>query len=160
MTNTRANEAAAPELPVVHSPPAERGKYLTILYDGQCGLCDRMVKFVIARDRADCFRFLPLQSETAARILREHEIDPQSADTMYVESSSGQLFARSDAAIAILGELSGWRRFVAVALRVAPKLMRDWGYSLISRNRYIIFGQHEFCIMPSDKDRHKFLDIH
>ncbi|MEY2411598.1 MAG: hypothetical protein QOD84_204 [Acidobacteriaceae bacterium] len=162
MTLSRVDEATARRLPGGPSVAAAHSKYLIILYDGKCGLCNGLVKFVIAHDHADRFRLLPLQSETAARILREHEIDPQSADTMYVELSapSDRLLSRLDAAIAILRELSGWWRFVSVALRVVPKFLRDWGYSLIARNRYRMFGRHELCMMPSDKDRHKFLDIH
>ena len=40
-----------------------------ILYDGVCALCNRFVRFVIARDGARRFRFASLQSAFAARVL-------------------------------------------------------------------------------------------
>jgi predicted DCC family thiol-disulfide oxidoreductase YuxK len=41
-----------------------------ILYDGVCGLCNRLVKFVLKRDSRDQFRFASLQSEFAGSILQ------------------------------------------------------------------------------------------
>ena len=40
-----------------------------ILYDGVCGLCNRLNQFVLRRDREGMFRFASLQSPLAARIL-------------------------------------------------------------------------------------------
>jgi predicted DCC family thiol-disulfide oxidoreductase YuxK len=160
LTITHADEDVARDMPVANSPSAVQSRHLIILYDGACGLCNDLVKFAIARDRTDRFRFLPLQTQLATATLTKHQADFPDTNTMYVESPGGQLFARSDAAIAILRELNGWWRFVAFAIRVVPQSLRDWGYGLIARNRYRIFGQHESCRVPSETDRHKFLDIH
>ena len=69
------------------------------------------------------------------------------------------LFARSAAVIAILRELSPPWRLAAAGLRIVPKFLRDWIYNFIARHRYKIFGRRDRCILPADKDRHKFLDI-
>ena len=55
-----------------------------ILYDGVCGLCNRLNQFVLKRDRDDRFRFAALQSEFAGRVLQRHGINPQILDTMYL----------------------------------------------------------------------------
>ncbi len=41
----------------------------TVLYDGECGLCHRSVKFLLKRDRHQLW-YAPLQGETAARSAR------------------------------------------------------------------------------------------
>jgi predicted DCC family thiol-disulfide oxidoreductase YuxK len=40
-----------------------------LLYDGVCGLCNRLVQFVLKKDRKAQFQFASLQSAYAAQIL-------------------------------------------------------------------------------------------
>jgi predicted DCC family thiol-disulfide oxidoreductase YuxK len=59
------------------------GRHL-LLYDGECGLCNRLNRFVLRRDRRDRFRFAALQGEVgrawAARLGR----DPDDLSTFLV----------------------------------------------------------------------------
>ena len=43
-----------------------------VLYDGVCGLCDKLVQFLVARDRNRLLRYAPLQGDTAARLRAQH----------------------------------------------------------------------------------------
>jgi predicted DCC family thiol-disulfide oxidoreductase YuxK len=133
-----------------------------ILYDGVCGLCNRLVQFLLNRDLRDRFRFASLQSEFAADILRRHNASPDDLDTMYVVLNYGlpaeQIASRSDAAVVAFRELGGRWVAVGTALQALPGWMRNWGYSLIARNRYRIFGKYDFCPVPSENERSKFLD--
>ena len=47
-----------------------------IFFDGYCVLCNSSVDFLISRDKRDNFRFASLQSDKAAKILSEFDIDP------------------------------------------------------------------------------------
>ena len=49
-----------------------------VLVDGHCLLCQAWVKFLLPRDRRARMIFAPLQSEYAARALRDAGIDPSS----------------------------------------------------------------------------------
>ena len=133
-----------------------------ILYDGVCGLCNRLVQFVLKHDSRDRFRFAWLQSDFAAGILQRHGVTPEDLDTMYVVLDCAlpeeRLESRSDAAIVILKELGGGWGILDLALRVLPEWLRNWGYNLVARNRYRIFGKYDSCPIPSEKDRGKFLD--
>jgi predicted DCC family thiol-disulfide oxidoreductase YuxK len=135
-----------------------------ILYDGVCGLCNRLVQFVLRHDSQERFRFASLQSDFAAQVLRRHGAAPEDLDTMYVVLGHGladeRLASRSDAAIVVLRELGGggWSLLGAV-LRVLPRWLRNWGYNLVARNRYRVFGKYDSCPIPSEKDRGKFLDL-
>lgn len=130
-----------------------------LLYDGVCGLCNRLVQFVLKRDSSGYFRFASLQSGFASRILRQHGFDPDDLDTVYlVEEPGERLTARSDAVISVLRKLGGLWPAVAFLLRALPKSLRDWGYNVVARNRYRIFGKHDICLLPEEKYRHRFLD--
>ena len=130
-----------------------------LLYDGVCGLCSRLVQFVLKRDASGHFRFASLQSDFASRILRQQGLDPDDLDTVYLVEEPGQrLTARSDAVISVLRELGGFWRAAAVLLRALPKSLRDWGYDVVAHNRYRIFGKHDTCLLPEEKYRDRFLD--
>jgi predicted DCC family thiol-disulfide oxidoreductase YuxK len=130
-----------------------------LLYDGVCGLCNRLVQFVLKHDRKAQFHFASLQSAYAARILQRHNLDADDLDTVYlVEESGARVSARSEAVISVLRELGGFWKAVADALRLFPKWLRDWGYDVVARNRYRIFGKYEICPLPEKKYQGRFLD--
>ncbi len=130
-----------------------------LLYDGVCGLCNRLVQFVLKHDTAARFRFASLQSDYANRILQEHALDAQDLDTVYViEAPGAQLKSRSNAVISILRTLGGVWSAVAIILGIFPKPLRDWGYNIVARHRYRIFGKYESCPLPEKKYQDRFLD--
>jgi predicted DCC family thiol-disulfide oxidoreductase YuxK len=133
-----------------------------LLYDGVCGLCNRLTGFILKRDKRDRFRFAPLQSDFAAQLLRRHGADPHDLDTVYVVLDYGKqserLLARSEAILNIAGELGGiWN--VGRVGRVLPLSIRDRLYNFIARNRYRVFGKHETCLLPEPRYQKKFLDV-
>ena len=133
-----------------------------VLYDGVCGLCNRLVQFILKRDKHERFRFASLQSSFGEAILRRHGADPLDLDTFYVVLDYGhaseRLLARSDGivyALTQLGEI--WR--IAGLGKALPKAVRDGLYNFVARHRYQVFGKHESCMLPEPKHRAKFLDV-
>ena len=133
-----------------------------LLYDGVCGLCNRIVQFTLRRDRNAFFRFASLQSAFAASILARHGADPSDLNTFYVvvnhELPNESLLSRSDAGIFVLKQLPGPWRAVASLLQLVPKFLRNAAYNVVARSRYRIFGRFEVCQLPSEQDRSRFLD--
>lgn len=138
------------------------GDKLVIFYDGVCGLCNRLNRFVLRRDRRDRFRFASLQSGFAGEVLRRHGRDPADLDTLYVVVGHGtpqeHLLAKSTAALRVLAETGGvWR--LTAPLRLLPRALRDSGYDLVAGTRYRLFGKHESCPLPAPDERDKFIEI-
>jgi predicted DCC family thiol-disulfide oxidoreductase YuxK len=149
-----------------------------LLYDGVCGLCNRLVQFILHRDATGTFRFASLQSALAERVLGKHGADAHDLDTVYVvvdyERPDERLLPRSDAIIFILRQMgtparapassktasgSVFWRVVALLTRLVPRPLRDWGYGIVARNRYRVFGRSESCILPAPANRDRFLDL-
>lgn len=133
-----------------------------VLYDGVCGLCNRLNQFLLKRDHRDRFRFASLQSEFADSLLRRHGIKGLDLDTVYLvvdyRLSSERLLSRSDAILQVLSELGGvWSIFTIG--RVLPKGIRNRIYNFVARNRYRVFGKYETCLLPEKQYQHKFLDV-
>jgi predicted DCC family thiol-disulfide oxidoreductase YuxK len=133
-----------------------------VLYDGVCGLCNRLVQFLLRHDYRDRFRFASLQSEFSSKLLTKYGHDPHDLDTVYVVKDyslpNERLLARSDAILYMLNQLGGiW--ILSGAGRVLPRALRDMAYKVVARNRYKVFGKHESCMLPEPQHRAKFLDL-
>ena len=132
--------------------------YALILFDGECGLCSRMVLFVAARDSARRFRFAPLQSEIGrlecARL--GVEISADEPDSV-VLTSDLHAWIRSDAVIEIARRLP-WPWRAAVVLRPVPGRLRDGAYRWVARHRFHWFGKADQCAAPTPDLRERMLD--
>jgi predicted DCC family thiol-disulfide oxidoreductase YuxK len=133
-----------------------------VLYDGVCGLCNRLNQFLLKRDTHDLFLFASLQSGLAASLLKRHGADPRDLDTVYVvldyDQPGERLLARSDAILHLVTQLDGVWKWARVG-RLLPKVLRDGIYKAVARNRYRVFGKHDSCMLPDPKHRHKFLEV-
>lgn len=130
-----------------------------ILYDGVCGLCNGMVRFILPRDRRGVFRFAALQSDFAQRELERLGHRASSLDTFYVIESFGEpgetLSWKSRAALAVARGLGWWW---LGWLRLVPRGLSDRIYDVVARYRYAWFGRHTTCPLPQPEHRARFLD--
>jgi len=132
-----------------------------ILYDGVCGLCHRLVQFVLARDRRGVFRFAPLQGAFAREVLLRHGKNPNDIDMIHLvidaDLPSERLLSAGRAAVAILRELGGaWR--IAGVLGVLPAGILDAAYRVVSTRRYRWFGKLDQCAVPAPELRERFIE--
>lgn len=147
--------------PVLQAMVPARGEHL-ILYDGVCGLCNRLNQFVLRRDARAAFDFASLQSPTARSVLPRLGGHAESLDTVYVvvnyRSEAPALLSKAVAASFVLRTL-GIRGPLSWAFRVLPDGLLNLGYDLVARNRYRVFGKSETCITPSAEFRQRFIDL-
>jgi predicted DCC family thiol-disulfide oxidoreductase YuxK len=141
---------------------AQAAGHALILYDGVCGLCNRVVQFVLRHDAAGRFWFCALQDPMAGRILASHGLDSTELDTFCLVnmpfSDGEQVLVRSTAAVGVLLELGGWWRFLGRILQFVPRPIRDLGYRGVAKVRHRVFGRLDACPMPSAAQRDRFLE--
>ena len=70
-----------------------------ILYDGNCGYCDRWVQWVLARDPAGRFRFAALGSAEATRLLGNAAPQAPATDSIVLVQPDGRVHTESGAAL-------------------------------------------------------------
>lgn len=128
-----------------------------VFYDGVCGLCDRLVQFLLRRDHAGRLRFAALQGPFAQATLTARGRDPSRLDTVYVLTSDGRLLERGRAVLFVLGELGGGWRLVR-AFSILPTFVLDVAYALVARTRLRLFGKLDTCRLPSPSERARFVD--
>lgn len=132
-----------------------------LLYDGECGLCNAVVRFLLRRDRAARLRFAALQSAPAQAYLAARGLPTVDFDTLVLvpdwrRPESGAPLLRTDGALAALDLLGGGWRVVA-KLRVLPHCLRDPFYKLVARTRYALFGQYRPTPLPNPAWAERFL---
>ena len=137
------------------------GEHL-ILYDGVCGLCNRLNQFVLRRDARAIFDFASLQSPTGQSILQRFGGNAESLTTLYVvanyRSESPLLLSKARAVLFVLRSMRGRATWLRV-FSIFPNSLLDLGYDVIARNRYRILGRSESCLMPTAEFRKRFIDV-
>ena len=116
-----------------------------LFFDGECGLCNRIVRGLLRLDRRGVLRFAPLQGPTAQTYLRAHGLPTQDFDSLvfvpdWSRRSHAEFLLRTDGALAAASAAGGIGRLFGV-LRVLPASWRNGGYKLVARWRYRLFGE-------------------
>lgn len=136
--------------------PAVRGTE-TIYYDGTCGLCHRVVRFVLAEDRTRAFALAPLQGAAFGRALPEAQRRAL-PDSFVVQRADGAVLLRSDAAAHVLLQLGGLWRVAGAMLQRVPRRARDAVYDAVGRSRQRWFRRPgQLCPLVPDHLRGRFL---
>jgi predicted DCC family thiol-disulfide oxidoreductase YuxK len=132
-----------------------------VLYDGVCGLCNRLLQFLLTHDRAAMFAFASLQSAIGRSTVERFGGNPDELSSFFVVSNfrtaRARLVGRGRAALFVAGEL-GWPWKAAVLFRVIPPAILDRMYDVVARNRYRLFGRFDRCLIPPPEYRRRFID--
>src|SRR3954466_61418 len=100
-----------------------------LLYDGECGLCNRVVRLLLKADRAGKLNYAPLQSEPAQEYLRGQGLPTRDFDSLvFVRDWDYPLIhpplLRTDGALAACAVVGGrWGKFTS--LWILPRWLRD-----------------------------------
>ena len=131
-----------------------KGKSL-ILFDGVCNLCDKWVHRIIKYDMDQVFVFASLHSEMGRSICKKLSIAENGTIVLINEYNYS---LKSKAAFEILKKLKGpWR--ILLIFDLLPIAMTDFGYDLIAKNRYLVYGRKDKCLVPTKELKDKFLDL-
>jgi predicted DCC family thiol-disulfide oxidoreductase YuxK len=117
-----------------------------LLFDGDCGLCNRIVRLLLRTDQAGRLRFAPLQGKAGQAYLRLRGLPTDNFDSLvfvpdWAAPDRCVPLLRTDGVLAAAAEIGGiWR--LVTWLRVLPGWLRDPFYRLVARTRYALFGRY------------------
>ncbi|HXA14482.1 MAG TPA: DCC1-like thiol-disulfide oxidoreductase family protein [Opitutaceae bacterium] len=134
-----------------------------LLFDGVCGLCNRVVRLLLRLDRRGVLRFAALQGEPAQEFLRAHDLPTEDFSTLVLvpdwsRRSGENYLLRTDAVVVALWMCGGASRVLAAMLRAVPRRLRDAGYRFVARTRYRFFGPWQACPLPRPEWARRFLE--
>lgn len=130
-----------------------------VFYDGQCGLCDQVVQFILLRDKQGVFGFAPLQGKTAEEKLISLPESLKNFDSIILiedfNTSLQKISVLGYAALRILWLIGG--RWALIGwISFLPPFLYNWAYRLVAKYRHRFFPQG-VCILPDPALRERFL---
>jgi predicted DCC family thiol-disulfide oxidoreductase YuxK len=129
--------------------------HATLFYDGECGLCNGFVQFVLRHDPAEYFQFATLQSSLGRAQLSRLGLSETELETMVLVELD-HCSDRSSAALRVCRRLTGlWPALYALML--VPKPWRDWAYALVARNRKRWLKSPAACPVMTPEIRRRFI---
>jgi predicted DCC family thiol-disulfide oxidoreductase YuxK len=134
-----------------------------LLYDGECGLCQRLVRLLLWLDQRGRLRFAPLQGPAAQGYLRHHGLPVSNFESIvlvpdWARRDERTALWRTEAAIAALREVGGFGSVMAGAFRLVPGAWRDAAYRLVARWRRRVFGTARLGALARVEWSGRFLD--
>ena len=128
-----------------------------ILFDGVCNLCSSAVQFIIENDKKDIFRFVSLQSDLGQEITTYLGISSADLDSIILYQPGYAYYYKSQAVFEIAKELGGIYS-ISTIFSILPSSITDSVYDYIAKNRYKWYGKKEFCMIPTNDIKAKFLE--
>jgi predicted DCC family thiol-disulfide oxidoreductase YuxK len=126
-----------------------------LLFDGVCVMCNKLVNFLINRDKKEEFKFAQLQSEAIQSLLGDHKLPPFEFNPfMYLRD--GRLYFKSTAILHVFRDLGGvWQ--ILFGFIIIPGTIRDFFYDILARRRYKLLGKLDACPIPPKDIRERFI---
>jgi len=124
-----------------------------IIYDGECKLCDRSVRFIIDHEKDETLFFTHMNSSKGKEIRKSFGIDDDYDSILLCEGD--RLFGKSDAVLRISLYLKIPFSFLPFFFWV-PLFIRDGLYDWVARKRYSWFGKDN-CIVPDKRLKERFI---
>ena len=114
-----------------------------IFFDGDCGLCNGILRWIKNKKRSSVFQFIPLQHLKNKNDSQFKIPLPKNYDGI-IFMTNDIVYLKSNAVFRILFELHPlWK--ILQPLLWLPTWFRDFFYDLIARNRHYFFKGANYC---------------
>ena len=128
-----------------------------VFFDGVCNFCNVTVDFVWKHNKRRNLYYVSLQSDVAKEKLLKRGVNDIKLRTIYYDDGY-RVYQKSQAIFKILTNLDGifYPLLGKIAL-IIPRIISDYLYDIISKNRYSIMGKRDSCRIPSIEEEEYFL---
>ena len=127
-----------------------------IIYDGDCGLCNRSISFIIRHEKSEYLRFSPVGSAFAQKVMRANGLSPDDIDSI-VLVESGNCHVESDAVVGVAKFLK-WPWSMIAWSKAIPRPFRDWCYRLVAANRMKLGSADKVCDIADERIRRRIIE--
>ncbi|NVK65713.1 MAG: DUF393 domain-containing protein [Flavobacteriales bacterium] len=124
-----------------------------VLYDGDCGFCNRSVAFILKHERDSSIYFAAIQSSFTQELFKKNGWEAPNLSTFYLIRDDIK-FERSSAAFEVLKNLKAPYRWLRI-FRFLPRSFTNWMYDQVAKRRQRI--SKGFCVMPTPEQRERFI---
>ena len=145
------------------SVPPQPAPGPVLLYDSGCGLCNRVVRFLLRLDRTERLRFSALQGPSGQAYLKAAGLPLGDFSSVvfvpdWAQRDRPQFLLRTDGVLAALRVCGGLGRFLGAVAAIAPIRCSDGVYKFVARLRYRVFGPWRPVPLPDPDWAKRFID--
>jgi predicted DCC family thiol-disulfide oxidoreductase YuxK len=121
-----------------------------LFFDGECGFCDKAIRFAMTHDTHGRLYAATLEGDTARTALAPFRSMLVGVDStvLYLPAAPGRdasVKIHSDAALFVLRLLGGGWAVLGTAGLLFPRWVRDTAYKAFAKRRFQFFGRVEAC---------------
>ncbi|REC54715.1 MULTISPECIES: thiol-disulfide oxidoreductase DCC family protein [Chryseobacterium] len=127
-----------------------------VFFDGECGVCNFWVQWILERDKKDQFMFASLQSDFGQKFLSERGLETKQFNTLYLWKPHQYYLIKSKAVLKIANLLGGIYNLSVIG-KLMPTFISDKIYNKISENRMKLSAQK--CFLPDQHQKKKFIEV-
>ncbi|UFH32311.1 DUF393 domain-containing protein [Chryseobacterium sp. C-71] len=125
-----------------------------IIYDGECGFCNKFILFIAKNDTKNFFIFTSNHSDSAKLIFTQGNISPQLAEETIFLKTESSLFTKGKAIREIFKKIPNYK-FIYFLLLLVNRNLIDLGYTIFSKIRKKITPN--YCEIPQQQILKKFI---
>ncbi|KQR94790.1 thiol-disulfide oxidoreductase [Chryseobacterium sp. Leaf180] len=127
-----------------------------VFFDGDCGVCNFWVQWILERDKNDKFMFASLQSKFGQKFLAERNLERKQFKTLYLWKPGKTYLVKSQAVLEIASLLGGVYSLAKIA-KIFPTGFMNFFYNWVSDNRTKLATQT--CFLPDAHQKKKFIEV-
>ncbi len=127
-----------------------------ILFDGDCGFCQRAVRFISEFVTDPIFRLAPLDSAEGTRAVAGGTVDVGAFGTLLVVPAGlpkDVAPLQKGAAVLFIIRRLDWPWRLLAVIDFLPSPLLDWTYDQVARHRFLLSGGSEACALPTQTER-------
>lgn len=125
-----------------------------LLFDGECGFCNKSIQFFLKHEKNKQVHFAPLQSEIGIKLRAYFEISENTDSLILIKNHAA--YIKSCAALRLTKYMKGlWPMMYAFV--IVPPFIRNFVYDFIAKRRMKWFGRVDNCALLDKEDKDRFL---
>lgn len=119
-----------------------------LLFDGECGLCQKSIQFMLKHEKNNKLKFASLHSDKIKHILNTKPLKQYAnLDKTMILIENNKIYTQSDAALQLIKYLNHNFKLFYISYGI-PKFFRNKIYQWIAKHRQVFFKSNE-CELSS-----------
>lgn len=119
-----------------------------LFFDGDCGFCQKSVRWIHEFDDKGWIEFAPLQGKLAEKCGLGGYAEKSGGSLVVLREQDMEIFTKSDAVIELGKALGGVFYVLAFVFSLLSMRFRNGAYDWMARNRYRLLGKADACALP------------
>ena len=128
-----------------------------MVFDNDCVLCSRLVRFILKYEQNDMLHFVAAWSDEGKSLAENYSFTQADLNQSFLLIENEYAYTHSDAGLKLLSYLKAPWSYLSI-FRLIPRVLRDAVYTVIAKNRYQWFGRQKNCVTIPVSHKHRFIN--